>query len=320
MRLFLSFLVLCLLCALPVCGQTEAEKRRQFDFWIGEWDVGLRVQQKDSSWKDQHRAVARIYRILGGKAILELWSEKRDGINGYSLRYYDPEKDAWALWLNWPARNRSGTFGMEGRFRHGRGEFFVDRKLDEKTTQITRYTFSDITRDSLRWDDGFSQDGGRTWTSNWIMEFTRKAEKAPDIGTVRDLHTYFDGSRCDLPEFEPLKRLAAAQENGPALRLHNILDGCIVAGFIERDGVRAFFTLTYNTYANLYELAFLGDGERDALMLYYGPRNDDVFTFRNRDGTATAELVTGKGVNSLRIDYEGRKLDLDFVGTANSEQ
>ncbi|HZD04943.1 MAG TPA: hypothetical protein VE173_08490, partial [Longimicrobiales bacterium] len=41
--------------------------------------------------------------------------------------------------------------------------------LSLQVVQI-RFTFSDITTHSLRWNDGNSQDGGRTWSTSWIME------------------------------------------------------------------------------------------------------------------------------------------------------
>ncbi|QQS43075.1 MAG: hypothetical protein IPM63_09150 [Acidobacteriota bacterium] len=286
---------------------------RQFDFWIGEWDVNLRVQQPDKTWKDQHKATARIYSILGGKAILELWSEGKDGINGYSRRYYNPEKKKWDLWLNWAGKNRSGTNGLEGEFRHGRGEFFAERKQEDGTTRISRYTFSDITENSLRWDDGYSTDGGKTWASNWIMEFTRKMDKAPEIGSEKNLLTYFDGSRCDLPDFEVLKTVSEKWEQGQQLNLYNILDGCILAGILRDKGDQYFFTLTWNTYANVYELALIDDKPGNPLALYYGsikadPARGTTLSLKDRDGNvATIGLTKEGGLESINFSYSDVK-------------
>jgi hypothetical protein len=293
-------------------SQTAAEKKRQFDFWIGEWDVNLRVQQKDKSWLDKHKSVARIYPILDGTAILELWSENEDGINGYSLRYYNPKKDKWDLWLNWAGKNRSGTNGLEGSFRHGRGEFFSERKIDERTTQIDRYTFSDATPNSLRWDDGYSRDGGKTWSSNWIMEFTRRQKTAPAIARDKNLLTYFNGNRCDTVEFNVLKKLSANHKNNTKLRLYNILDGCIVIGFIEDKKQKAFFTFTYNTYARVYELTYLDNKDSTALGLYYGNKTDIGFLLKTRGGKETATIKTSETIQSIELDYEGEKLDFKF--------
>ncbi|NIQ57390.1 MAG: hypothetical protein GWN71_29570, partial [Gammaproteobacteria bacterium] len=82
---------------------------------VGEWDVNLRVRQDDLSWADEVRSVARIYPILRGKAMLELWSDRRrDGIKGYSLRYFDVARQEWVIWLNWPGPDRSGSSSLAG--------------------------------------------------------------------------------------------------------------------------------------------------------------------------------------------------------------
>ena len=292
----------------PALGQSTEEKQRQFDFWIGEWDVNLRVQQEDKSWKDSIKAVAHIYSILEGKAILELWSAGKDGINGYSLRYYNPNTDKWDLWLNWPGKNRSGTNGLNGSFRHGRGEFFAQSKIDEKTTQIRRYTFSDVTPNSLRWDDGYSRDGGKTWSSNWIMEFSRRKPAPPPIAENKNLHTYFSGARCDLPGFEKLKIAANEHTNGPDLRVYNILDGCVVLGLSDD----FFFTLTYNTYASVYELGYLEKDAQAPFRLFYGQADGDTLQLRTsrRAGTEPLKAVIELSSGISKIEVETMKAEL----------
>jgi hypothetical protein len=36
-----------------------------------------------------------------------------------------------------------------------------------------RFTWSDITPASARWEQAFSSNAGTTWKTNWIMEFQR---------------------------------------------------------------------------------------------------------------------------------------------------
>ncbi len=150
---------------------------RRFDFWIGTWDVNLRMLQDDLTFKDAVAAHASIYPILGGKAILELWDSTP--IQGMSLRYYDPVAKRWDLWLDWPRPNASRLTRLTGGFRHGRAEFRGARKTPDGKESVTLFTFSDVTPFSLRWDDLHSTDGGKTWTRNWIMEFTRTAIEPP---------------------------------------------------------------------------------------------------------------------------------------------
>ena len=293
-------------------AQDNLDKQQQFDFWIGEWDVNLRVLQEDLSWKDQHQSTARIYPILGGKAILELWSENEDGINGYSLRYYNPNKDKWDLWLNWAGKNRSGTRGMECIFRHGRGECFSEQQINDTTNLVSRYTFSDISANRVRWDDAFSRDGGKTWSNNWIMEFSRKAKIAPAVKDQKNLLTYFAGNRCDLPEFKVLKEFSANHQNNSNLHLHNILDGCIVIGFIDKDEQQAFFTLTYNTYASVYELTFLDNQYDSALTLYYGQQDENGINLSTSKGDQQASIIIRGSNMSLTLDYQDQKQTFNF--------
>jgi len=144
----------------PIVDPNLPEQARRFDFWIGTWRVNLRVHQQDLTWEDEVEAEARIHPVLRGKALLELW----DGgdTKGMSLRYFDTAVGRWVMWLDWPRRNRSGSFRLEGAFRHGRAEFETRRRQADGSEILTRYTFSDITDRSLRWDDAFSRDGGRT--------------------------------------------------------------------------------------------------------------------------------------------------------------
>ncbi len=130
MKMGLSLALLAIVHATGAIAQNRATAPRfntvhdrEFDFWVGEWDVLLRTRQDDNTWKDSRSATAKIYRILDGKAILELWDENVEGvgIRGFSLRYFDAETQQWVLHLNWPGRNQSGMSSLRGAFRHGRG-------------------------------------------------------------------------------------------------------------------------------------------------------------------------------------------------------
>lgn len=151
--------------------ETQAEPRRQFDFWIGEWDVLNRRLSPEGTWVDSGRARARIVPVLAGAAIFEEWSGELGGapMYGCSLRAFDENSGDWILLLNWPGGTGVGSFGtLRGSFRHGRGEFFAG-----VGQQRTRYTFSDCLPDSVRWDSATTADGGQSWRTSWIMEFSR---------------------------------------------------------------------------------------------------------------------------------------------------
>ena len=53
------------------------------------------------------------------------------------------------------------------------GEFH-SHELWEGRGIFVRNVWSDITPTSCRWEQAFSDDGGGTWETNWMMEFMRK--------------------------------------------------------------------------------------------------------------------------------------------------
>jgi len=163
----------------PRCPAPEA---RAFDFWIGEWDVVNLGLEPDRSWAETGRASARVVPVLRGCAIVEHWRGTAWGRKtiGFSVRAWDPAEQAWVLILNWPDQGRPSFGELEGTFRHGRGELFFEGRDPEGNPQHHRYSFSDITPSSLRWDAASSSDGA-SWLTTWIMEFTRRPGAAPAL-------------------------------------------------------------------------------------------------------------------------------------------
>ena len=37
---------------------------------------------------------------------------------------------------------------------------------------LVRFVWSGVTTPAPRWEQAFSDDGGRTWETNWVMDFT----------------------------------------------------------------------------------------------------------------------------------------------------
>jgi hypothetical protein len=92
-------------------------------------------------------------------------------IQALSLRLYRPQARQWSLHFS---NSRAGTLSPPtvGEFRNGRGEFYSQESLDGRVI-LVRFVISPITRDSIRFEQAFSDDGGRTWEVNWIATDTR---------------------------------------------------------------------------------------------------------------------------------------------------
>jgi hypothetical protein len=148
-----------------------------FDFFMGSWSIRhrrLRERLKGcTAWEEfEGTCVAR--RLWGGQAnIDEIEAATPSGpLRGLTLRIYEPASGQWRLY--W-ANGAKGFLDapMVGAFRGGRGEFF-SHELHEGQGVFVRYVWSDVTAASCRWEQAFSPDGGRSWETNWIMEFARR--------------------------------------------------------------------------------------------------------------------------------------------------
>ena len=89
-----------------------------------------------------------------------------------TLFLYNPQSHQWSLNF---ANSKGGTFGQPtvGEFKDGRGEFF-DQEIYNGRMILVRNVWSDITADSCRFEQAFSDDGGKTWEVNWIAIDTRR--------------------------------------------------------------------------------------------------------------------------------------------------
>jgi hypothetical protein len=61
---------------------------------------------------------------------------------------------------------------VRGGFVDGTGTFLADETIDGKPVRV-RFLWSRITSTTCRWEQAFSADGGLTWETNWVMDFTR---------------------------------------------------------------------------------------------------------------------------------------------------
>jgi hypothetical protein len=92
-----------------------------------------------------------------------------------ALRAYDPVKDEWSIWWldqRYPAGRLDPP--MKGRFDNGVGIFYGDYVAADGRPHRTRFIWSRISPNSAHWEQADSADGGKTWDTNWIMDFRRR--------------------------------------------------------------------------------------------------------------------------------------------------
>jgi hypothetical protein len=159
-------------------GQPAVERDGQhdFDFAIGTWKTHVaRLQHPLTGSRDwvEYDGTSVVRALWDGRAnLVELDVEGPAGrIEGLSLRLYDPQSRQWSL--NYASRNRGSLSPpATGSFRNGHGEFLSREAIDGRAI-VVRFVVSDITPTSCRYEQAFSDDGGRTWEVNWVATDTR---------------------------------------------------------------------------------------------------------------------------------------------------
>jgi hypothetical protein len=161
--------------------QTPAERDGQddFDFEIGTWKTHLRRLLRpltgSTTWVE-YEGTTVVRKVWNGRAnLVELVADGPAGhFEGLSLRLYNPATRQWSL--NFSSIG-SGTLAQPtiGEFRNGRGEFYDQETLNGRAIFV-RFVISPITPDSIRFEQSYSADGGKTWEVNWIAVDTRVKE------------------------------------------------------------------------------------------------------------------------------------------------
>jgi hypothetical protein len=145
-----------------------------FDFEIGEWKVHHRIKRQDR-WIEMEGTCIDRPAMDGSANIEEHTFERPEGITrGMAVRAFDPKTGLWAIW--WiDSRNPHVAMDppMKGSFVNGVGTFYAEGPVNGQTIR-TRFLWSHITRSSARWEQASSSDDGKTWDTNWVMEFARK--------------------------------------------------------------------------------------------------------------------------------------------------
>jgi hypothetical protein len=161
--------------------RTELDGQHDFDFAIGTWKTHLKRLEHpltgSTTWVEYEGSTV-VRKVWSGRAnLVELEVDgPKDHIEALSLRLYNPQSRQWSLNF---AKSNDGTLSqpMIGEFKNGRGEFYDQEPLNGRAIYV-RFVISDVTPDSCRFEQSFSDDGGKTWEVNWIATDTRVKEEA----------------------------------------------------------------------------------------------------------------------------------------------
>jgi hypothetical protein len=128
-----------------------APEHRQFDFWVGDWDVS------NPAGKPAGRN--RIEPILGGCALRETWTGA-GGSRGTSYNAWDSQRRRWhQTWVD----NGGLVLRLDGEFAGGKMVLSGETLDSTGTTVLNRITWQQMAPGAVRQLWEVSMDRGKTW-------------------------------------------------------------------------------------------------------------------------------------------------------------
>ncbi len=153
-------------CSLSSQAACEADAYRQFDFWLGDWQVHLPDGRLAG-----HNAISQEY----GQCVIHERYRTPSGYAGESLNTYDPQRDRWhQTWVD----NAGTLLLLEGSLSNGVMELRGETRDDEGRVVAQRIRWTPQNDGSVRqlWESA-GADGN--WSVVFDGHYTRVPAAAP---------------------------------------------------------------------------------------------------------------------------------------------
>ena len=165
------FIILMIFIVQTVTAQKPCSRPefRQFDFWVGEWEAfGLKGNKAGDS---------RISIILDSCVILEEWTSTgaQQGLiySGKSFNSFNASSKQWQQ--TWADNTGNTTEFLRGEGSDGKIIYYADKVTGPKGENfMRRLTFTKLSNDKVRQFGERSDDSGKTWTTEYDLEYRRK--------------------------------------------------------------------------------------------------------------------------------------------------
>lgn len=134
---------------------------RQFDFWVGDWEVFNPQGQKAGT--------NSVQLFSDGCGLLENWTGALGG-DGKSINFYDAGTQKW--YQSWMGTG-GGALRYAGNFREGAMRFEGETVANGKKT-LQKLTFFKLDENTVRQLFEASSDEGKTWAVTSDLKYVRK--------------------------------------------------------------------------------------------------------------------------------------------------
>jgi hypothetical protein len=141
---------------------------KEFDFWLGEWDVYARGTNTIVG-------KSKIESASGGCMVLENWTAiGGPPHNGKSMNFVDPVTNKWIqVWVGSSGINAQNiTRFYDGEYKDGAMRFVFDRETNGSKI-MGRFIFYNEGPNQVRQFNEQSTDGGKTWTNSYDFTYKR---------------------------------------------------------------------------------------------------------------------------------------------------
>jgi|ERR1700730_5983249 len=143
-----------------------APENRQFDFWLGEWNV-VTTQAESPAGE------SKIELILGDCVVQENWTSA--GNIGYSGKSYNIYNTALKRWEQYWVDNAAGNIFFYGGLKDGVMDYWTDEVPQPDGKKLKRHLqFISINSDTVRQFSRGSNDDGKTWFVEYDFTYHRK--------------------------------------------------------------------------------------------------------------------------------------------------
>ncbi len=138
---------------------------RQFDFWVGDWDV--------KAVNGQQAGTNSVQLILGECVLLENWTDNY-GNSGKSINAFNKNKGYWQQ--TWVDDKSNVAEFVNGAFNDNAMRF-TSRQTDQSgNTTLGKLTFYFLAPDKVRQHAEQSKDDGKSWTTQYDFTYYRKKQ------------------------------------------------------------------------------------------------------------------------------------------------